>query len=119
MKESCIHVHLFCLRSNVAVRDIITVTKVIFSTGEIYHQVHSFDLGIRYLSYKIHLLLNTHLLPTIFVPLGNLTKSHVSFLYNNSISSSMESFQSLPSNESTASPTDLGSSSMEVSTNLD
>jgi hypothetical protein len=63
--------------------------------------------------------LNTHLLPTCFLPLGNLTKSHDSFLYTDSISSTMVSFQSLPFIDLTSSPIDLGSSSMEVNMNVE
>jgi hypothetical protein len=63
--------------------------------------------------------LNTHLLPKRFIPLGNLTKSHVSFLYKDSITSTMESFHSLPYVNLTASPTELGSSSIAVDTNVE
>jgi hypothetical protein len=54
-----------------------------------------------------------------FLPLGNSTKSHGSFLSKDSISSTKAYFQSLPYVESTSSPTDLGSLSMVVNTNAE
>jgi hypothetical protein len=60
--------------------------------------------------------LNTYFLLTIFLSLCNLNNSHVSFLWNDSISLTMASFQSFPSAELITSSTDLGSSSMEINT---
>src|SRR5277367_999069 len=47
-----------------------------------------------------------------FLPAGNSTRSQASFLCKDAISSTMASFQSFPSSESTASFTVLGSSSV-------
>ena len=68
----------------------------------------SWDLNFSTCHIAFKFFLNTHFLPIGFLPLGFCTKSHVSFLCKDYISSTIASFKSLLYVDSTTSLIDLG-----------